>query len=739
MKRLILSIAIAVFVFSVFYFLVQEDIISFQNERIVDLIGKNIDKEKILEATTFSSALYRFFDIETRKIGIILDKVNVKKIIEDTGNKKNAGVLYNYIGSNQYCNGLRIIDKNGTILFSTFENETTGSKLEGDQYSSVNLSTEKRVILDPLLRSFVFSRKVSVENGSYYFLFYYNEDVLDRVFKDIGNIEYNGFLATTNGVIIINFPPVGIEDEKNVSELSKYVKRKSSGAVRVRSEEYDKTIYFKRLPPPHDDWSVALTFDTESFKITGIGKIILIVQALVLFSVLIYLLLNLRSRGRREISEYGEKISLEKIKPEEKPHPVQEFKPYGITTPEVTTGDKKTQPAETGEVLEKEEIIGEEVGRVLDVDEKMPGTVTEVGEEKERVVEEGSEGFPVEEEIFEDLVPLDEVEEVEEIEEIGEAEVAESFEPSEDQEEKTEGKKVDEAVVREEEPVEAASEELFGVRDEHGKSESKLDEGVLIEETGEGESLIEEEIQEASGRIKEGLIEPVEIDEIPGEEKLPPLEELVKAEEEAPSPGEVSVGKEISDEESVGLPETQEPGEGEGIIEIEPEIYEKGKKEEKKDEIASLIKEIEEGKKPPQPSEEIIERVMKKFIEEEKLSRCAYLGRRNDAFVPFVTVGLSGQTVKKLKFEPEEKVVKRYLKEGKILHITEDVFYSEELRDKFDHGDKSKIKQVFLIPIMKEGELKGIIILPLTHSEVAIKTINITKIKKLQKDVGKFI
>lgn len=642
MKRLILSIAIAVFVFSVFYFLVQEDIISFQNERIVDLIGKNIDKEKILEATTFSSALYRFFDIETRKIGIILDKVNVKKIIEDPGNKKNAGVLYNYIGSNQYCNGLRIIDENRTILFSTFENETTGSKLEGDQYSSVNLSPEKRVILDPLLRSFVFSRKVSIENGSYYFLFYYSEDVLDRVFRDIGNIEYDGFLATTNGVIIINFPPVGVGDEKNVSELSKYMKRKSSGAVRVRSEEYDKTIYFKRLPPPHDDWSVALTFDTESFKITGIGKIILIVQALVLFSVLIYLLLNLRSRGRREISEYGEKISLEKIKPEAKPQPVQEFKPYGITTPEVTTEDKKTQPTETGEVLEKEEIIGEEVGRVLDVDEKMPGTVTEVGEEKEQVVEEVSEGFPVEEEIFEDLVPLDEVEEVEEIEEIGEAEVAESFKPSEDQEEETEGEKVDEAVVR----------------DEHGKSESKLDEGVLIEETGEEESLIEEEIQEGSGRIKEGLIEPVEIDEIPGEEKLPPLEELVKAEEEAPSSGEVSVGKEISDEESVGLPETQEPGEGEGIIEIEPEIYEKGKKEEKKDEIASLIKEIEEGKKPPHPLEKIIEGVIKKFIEEEKLSRGAYLRRRNDAFVTFVTVGLSGQTVKKLRFEPEEKVVK---------------------------------------------------------------------------------
>lgn len=753
MRKLILSIAIAIFIFSLFYFLIQEDIVSIQNKKIVDLIGKNIDDEKILESTVFSSALYRFFEIETRKIGIILDKLNLEKLIKNPENKENAGILYNFIGSNQYCSGARILDNNRVLLFSTFGDDRPGAKLQGEQYGFVNLTPEKGIVLDPILRSFVFLKQKVFKEKIYYILFYYKEDVLDRIFKDIGNIDYSGFLATTNGVIIINFPPVGIEEEQNVSELSRYIKRKISGAIRVKTREYDKTIYFKRLSPPYDDWSIALTFNTESFNVSRIGKIILIIQAIVLFSVLIYLILSLWSRRKPGIPVFGKEVEHAKLKPETGPSGgigLIGAEEVGKKVPEPgieTTGRVEKSTYEVREEKGMEGAAGIEAGMKKDKSREVSEEI-KMEEQRERMgkalpEEEKAEELSFEEipsgESFEGLVSLEEVEELEELEEIGEAEIAESIKPLEKPEETMETGAAENIKKSEVEPIEINSGKL-----PEEKAELKL----------KKEADVEKKFSAGIEGMGEGIVEPIEIDEIPGEEKLPPLEKLVRAEkEEIPEEKHIEEPKEfVAETEEVSLGKKEKvsseriTGESQAklargdVIELEPEIYEKSKKEEKKDELATLIKKIEEGEEVSGTYEEIVGKILRRFVEDEKLSKCAFLKKMKDGvFITVVSCGLSAETTQKMRFNPLEKVIDRYLKRGKILHLVEDVFYSEELRDKFDHEDKIKIKQVFLIPVMNEGDLRGIIVLPLTHSEVATKSIDIARIKKLQKNVSSFV
>jgi hypothetical protein len=93
---------------------------------------------------------------------------------------------------------------------------------------------------------------------------------------------------------------------------------------------------------------------------------------------------------------------------------------------------------------------------------------------------------------------------------------------------------------------------------------------------------------------------------------------------------------------------------------------------------------------------------------------------------------LSKITKKKLVFDGGENVYAEFLKKGKTLFIREKVFKSKEVAKKFDRTDSSKIRSLIMSPVVKSGDLKGILIAGVSKGKKVDQESIIEKIKKIK-------
>jgi len=498
-KRLILSVSITLIVFSSAYFLFERGLIQAGGGRIKDLAGKNIREEYILMADTAASGLKRFISITDRKLDYLASLVDLDDLLLKKNGKKSGIIFQDFVTADPYCERIRIINRNLDIVYSTAQGDVRGSKLNQDMYGKAlkgEPEDESAVIVDPVAERLIFYRPVRTGSGKrYILLFYYNQNALDNSFNAVRGFDYSGFLITTGKVVLVNFPEIETEEERNLSELLQAIAGSTGGAVRVLLKGSDKTIYYKKLSGPHKDWTVGLTFDTEHLRISGIGTVILIVQALVVFSVVIFVLISLRSR--RVLSSRALRAD------------------RAIREPLARAEAAQSADAAASDAG------GEGVPAAAPA-EAVPAAVSAEGAAGARSGEAGaaalSEEIPEMPVTETGVLPLSDVEEITEVEEIGEAEVAEDIGGGA-------GEEIAEGAVEEtaEEAVEGLGVAL-GKKTAEEALEAEAEEAEAAAEPPEEERVSLETIIDDLKRIP---------DRLPQEKReagtLPELEKLVSA------------------------------------------------------------------------------------------------------------------------------------------------------------------------------------------------------------------
>jgi len=681
--KLVIWLSLSLFILGSVLFLFQENIFNLRGSTIRDIAETNVDESSLSAAKHMASAMKRTLLIEDRKIGYIVKGLEIKEILNKKANAGTASVLLNYTSSNPLCSMVRIINQNLEILYSTSRKDILGSTLKRVIYQHVfnpySLS-EIQVIVDPVMESLVFFKKTSSTGiGEAGILFYYSQALFDEIFKHITDIQYQGFLITPEKLVLVNFPEIEINEEQNLNRFIPVITERNSGAVRFQMNDVDKTVYFQRLSNPVNEWMVGVARDTERFRLSNTGILILSFQVLVIFSIFIFIIISIRSKKRLIVREEQplEKVPLEK---------------------------------KEGEVVSEEVYIENE--QEVEVKQNVETASFLLGKETD---EEGV--FP----FTERTVSLKDVEELTELEEIGEAEIAEEIEELEEAEEE---------LLPEEQPGEET-----GFIDENLKQGEREEEGEKLYPEEKEEVLPFEKRKELMkdktsevfidrhNQIEdfEELVEkdiPEGIESGGGDYHLPELDKLVKAK--------------VNKVKTKFLSETPPV--------IPEEIYKKVESAKKDDELARLIRSIENGELKAHKAHDKVVQIFNGFMKIMGLSRGAVLVKNKDgSFLPLVNAGLSIETEKRLIFTGKERIFSTFLEQGKIVHIRENVFFNHELRNKFDVVDSGKIKQLYLVPLILGGGICGIVIICLTISEAIDSKIKLKEIKSLQSKLSIYI
>jgi len=746
-KKLIISLSVSIFIFIVLYFLIEEDIIHLKNSNIKDIIGKNIENEYVEKIDIATTSFGRFIDIENKKLDFILDNIDVTSLFKESQSKSEELKIYDFLNNNHYCKRVRIIDDRFKIVYSSSKSDVINSKLTGSLYENLSkwlANSKSNLMVDPIIENIIFFKKTKLNNGSFTALFYYTEDILDNVFKKISSLNYKGFLITKDKVVLINFPEIDLSEEKNLSQLVNKIKANDSGALRVQLNDYDKSIYYQRAKEPINDWFIGITTDTENLKISLIGIILLIIQAIVVLSVLIFIIISIKTKRLKSV-----------IKKEVK-----------------------------------------KAGRIKEIDEEKEKIIPEWAASKrvnEEVVPLEDNPLETEEEIITEtgVVSLSEVEEIPELEEIGEAEIALDVEYKVDAEKETSEeskqlpgdarKKIILEVKNEKPEIEKeTSSKVLPLELDENKESSKilpleLDENkesskILPleldenkESTGENKKIDYNNIKEAMSEenkveardagSKSNLEEPIidDIQEIIGKKtdynkSLPQLEKLAEAN------NYIEGNYSITEEDMQNINTYEDYDEFEKDFEIKEqeynvptipdEIYKEKEDEQLDDELSYLINKVE-GKEINKSNMvkyyNNLDNIFKQFIDELKVSRGAILFKDKDnLFKPVVLSGLNDETKKKLIFNGTEKIFTNILKRGKILFIKDNVFLNNEVKNKFSSYDSNKIKEIFFIPFEKNNEIFGIINVCLDTGGIEGSYL-LRKVRKLKGKIERFI
>lgn len=748
MKRLIVSLSVSLVILGTLFFLTEENIISLRNDQIKDIIGKNIESGYIKKVQTIGLRFKRVVNIENKKIDFFLEKIGVIGLPLDSA---DTGLLDEFLAINTFLEKIRIVNSNLEIVYSTNERDILGSKLESGVYGVLlekKPLTETPIIVEPLVKNIIFFKYLSkdkLENNR--ILFYYSKNFLDSIFNKIESLNYQDFLITGNKKILINFPEIDESERKNLEGLEKVISESESGALRVYMKDFDRTIYYQRLSDDLSDWSIGLTLETEKVKISKVGTIILVTQAFVVLSILIFVIMGIK----RKEKVLEKAVGREKIPVIEKGVPIKEVPKEGI-----------------GELI-------------LEV--------------------ERPDYLPAVEEIEAPVVSLSDVEELTEVQELGEAWVEGELEEVEELEEILEEAGVEEGLKPEEEPEtkEKEEEKLKGVEAETMEELEEIEDGEVLEEIGDEVKGIENSRspelerggnEESSSNPKKpnthsGMEETIE-DDIRGIESsinpLPRLDKLVNSQQEIgvevarpygnkhvqvreSDSGDMEYGLSLSDTERgeiedifskpVAVKEISKALDAEKeetihdreeiAITIPEGVYREKERINKNDELAHLIDEIEEvGKGGPKSvfSKNLL-KIFRQFMGELNLTKGALLIReRNGSYLPLGILGLEKETREKLTFDGNERVITHYLLKGKALHITEDVFFNPEIRRKFGLVDTSKIESLFFVPLLDEideRDLKGFLIVCLTKEERKNIEFIIKEIKKIRNILIKLI
>ncbi len=300
MKKLIVSISITLVIFSTLYFLIEENYIQLKSTRFKDLIGKNIESEYVELTNILSLGFQRYIAITNKKLDHLLEGADLSSLGKRGIDKQAVSKLKDFKDTDPYCQRIRIINRNLEIVFSTADTDLLKTELNQELYGEIFTepsSSLKAPIIDPLAESIIFYKNIDIdENRRFAVLFYYIQDSLDSIFHQVETLDYESFLITTDKIILINFPEIDLSEEKNLLGLIQLISENDSGVVRILLGDHDKSIYYQNLPDTSLDWTVGLTLDTERLRISKIGTLILVTQALVVLSVLIFVFISLRRK-----------------------------------------------------------------------------------------------------------------------------------------------------------------------------------------------------------------------------------------------------------------------------------------------------------------------------------------------------------------------------------------------------------------------------------------------------------
>lgn len=736
MKKLIISLSITLILFTTFYFLIEEKILTPTNALIRNIIGRYIEKEYVEQLGAMEIGFTRFLGMMGKKIDFTAQKIHSERVGKRTREREILSVLNDYLASDPYCKRIRIVNSRLEIIHSTLKSDLLGSKLNQDLYGEIfserNQQTSN-VIVDPLLENIVYYSGIGGERGDRYrILFYFAQGVLDSVFMEIESLNYRGFLITTDKILMVNFPEIDVSDEENLTSLVSMILENQEGAVRVSLRGYDKIVYYRKVGRAFQDWTIGLTIDTEGLRISKVGAFILIIQALVVLSLIIFVLISVRQRRGPVPRPEPEVRHGPSVQVEQEAGPEEEFQPMV----EVSSEPGVRPPSEMGEPVEGEEGVPEIEREEVETEKSQVtaviGTesVTDEAEAHGEAPEEGILSLSDIEEVMvvEEIGEAEVADEVEEAEELGEPEEAESVShPSEAELEEAEG--MEEVQDEEEEKI---SEPLFTTTQEQeaGEPEERIIEmerpaeyspsideidkkagehgkiSFALEDTEEGEERSETKIDEAIEDDLSVLLSPAGIPE----DQLPELEKLVQA----------------------GFKEAENGSEAEAPPTIPEEIYREKEKVQIDDELSQLITTIESTP---------LQRAFQDFIQEAGIQRGALL-LQDDAgvYLPTVLYGLSKETGLRLMFTGRERFLMNILERGKMLHVVEKPFYSAELRSRFHRSDMEGIDRLFFAPVFVANEMKGIILLCMQRKGQRLGFENmIEKIKMIKKTLSDII
>jgi hypothetical protein len=725
-KKLIISISVTLILFSSALFLLQENIVTLKSKKIRDVIGRNVEQRNFEKTDIMIFGLKRFIGITEKKISFLLKTMEPEWVTAKGGDRKIRLFFADFVNSDPYCKRIRIVNPQLEILFSTAPQDISRSRLNVNLYGSIFKDlppTVSRVVVDPIVEMIIFYEVITGNKGERYaVLFYYSQDALEGVFARIEGLNARSFLITNEKIMLVNFPEIDESEQANLSNLVRAISQNESGALRVIMKEMDKTIYYRRLQGQYTDWTMGLTLDTERLRISRIGVLILVVQALVIVSVLLFVLFSLSKLG----SARRRALEVEREKPPGAP---------AHAAPAALGGEG---PVSEGAAAEASALRTQAAGVTKQPVEGQRGGADAVGLGATATAVEAAPSAA-------GVMSLSDIEELVNVEEIGEAEVAGMVEEVEDVHEME--SLGDEGL--EEEP--GVVEEFQDLEPEPAEEVEELDE---LEEVGDEESararaaaVVDEAIIDDRGTAT-GAREAVAGDagRVSGERTLPELQALVAA---------GRPNKEEEEERTIKLPPT-----------IPEEVYREKGGVEHDDELSALITEIEtkveapqalkapeELKAPMGPAEapqaphvsadleelpdlrspEGLALFIKGVLRTVGITKGALLTQAEGGlFEPNTIFGLSKITKKKLVFDGGENVYAEFLKKGKTLFIREKVFKSKEVAKKFDRTDSSKIRSLIMSPVVKSGDLKGILIAGVSKGKKVDQESIIEKIKKIK-------
>ena len=643
-----------------------------------DLVGRSVELEKQILTEVLAANFERRIDSENNKIDFLLEQMSSDSASETAGTN-----LLEFVESNPLVGKAHLINSRYEILLSTSEDVPIGSVLDREIYSEVFTTGMGGALVDEAVRSIVLYRGI---DSGHALLFYYDPEFLDSIFSGIPGFAYESALLSADRVIFINFPVVDAGDRENFRNLSQTVLGQQAGFVRVRRDQFDKTIYFLPVSQTLSPWIVAVTYDTAQVRISRIGALILVVQAVVVAAIIIFILTTVKER---------KKLRMGGVASETKP---------------VISGVRGVD----GRVMR-------ELGQ--------PGSEIAAG----RGEQPAPAGPPSP---HEGVIPLDDVEVVEELDEVGEAEVADEYDDSQFIPDGVPDAETAQATSYQPQQP-AAEDNLSLVQDGAEEGMKPLNDSVELEKL----EAVQREIMGPKAQMLEEIEELDEIEDA-GERTL---EEPVQAEIdesvvddladiEQRNEGGADILPDLEALVGVDTASSTEGDAGEAAEGIEKEFAAPGG-----DHTALTDEPL--GKTEGIGRQDVIRDIFRQFLETVGIYKGAVLlKQKKGTFKPCVITGFSRETEPKLIFSGKEKIVTKILQKDKILYIRNDAFLDDELREKFSLSDTSTIKSIFFAPLCPSGAgLAGFIILSPTINESFDSSEVLAKIKEIKKTLTNII
>jgi hypothetical protein len=645
-----------------------------------DLVGRSVELEKQTLTEVLAANFERRIDSENNKIDFLLEQMSSDSASETAGTGTN---LLEFVESYPLVEKAHLINSRFEILLSTSDDKPIGSVLDREIYSEVFTVGMGGSLVDETVRCIVLYRNI---DSGHALLFYYGSEFLQSIFSDVPGFAYESALLSADRVIFINFPVVAAGDRENFRNLSQTVLVQQSGFVRVRRDQFDKTIYFLPVSQTLSPWIVAVTYDIAQVRISRTGALILVVQALVVAAIIIFILTTVKERKKLRIGGVA-----------------SETKPVGSG---VRGGDSRVT-RELGQ-------SGSEIAA-------------------DRSVKPASVGPPSP---LDSVIPLDDVEVVEELDEVGEAEVADEYDDSQLMLDGVPDAEAARATPYQSQQA-AVKDNLSRVQDGAEGRMKPLNDSVELEK-------LEAVQREIMGPEAQMLEEIEELDEIEDTEERT-VEEPVQAEIdesvvddltdiEQRNRGGADILPDLEALVGVDTTSSTEGGAGEEAESLQKDFAAPGGG-------STAVNDELHGNAEGIGRQGVIRDTFRQFLETVGINKGAVLlKQKKGTFKPCVITGFSRETNPKLIFSGKEKIVTKVLQKDKILYIRKDAFMDDELREKFSHSDTSTIKSIFFAPLYLSGAgLAGFFILSPTINESFDSSEVLVKIKEIKRTLTSII